>query len=634
MRVLDENGELLTGYFNFTLSDPEYIFTDSPLLEEGQVYTIEFTFYQPDPNVPIQRIIRYDSNDPYKDGSSSLGDEIDLTFEVKFQDGSINSPATALAVVDGAVGIGTNTPSSMLDIDGDVEISGSRLHVNSSGNVGIGTNTPSSKLDIDGDVEISGSRLHVNSSGYVGIGTNTPSSKLDIDGDIEISGSRLHVNSSGYVGIGLNNPTDLLDINGTTRIRSLPYNATLNNVVVTDDNGKLHARSVSSMNLWSQNGNNIYRNSGNVGIGTSAPGDRLSVVGNIGASGNITTGGNITAQGDMVVNGYDIWNVSNIHYHEFPSTAYFSLGYDSNNGGGVAVLPHATNWGSLGISGEYWDDGYISEIYRDSECSLSDSRVKQNVKNVSGALEQVKKLRGVTYDINTDVHPFYKDAKRDELEFAKGQMGFIAQELKEVFPEMVVLNEETGFYMVRNYEQLFPVVVEAIKEQQQQIEDLEAQVAEKTDVEIELQALRDHNARQDALIAELLQAMQKKDAQMDAMMDRMDQFDRDLQHCCLAHSGGDQTGMPTGNDQPHLAQNVPNPYSQETIIKYYLPKSSKNARIRVTDMTGRLMLSYDLLETGYGEIKVEAFSLLARTYVYELIIDDQRIDTKKMVVQN
>ena len=42
----------------------------------------------------------------------------------------------------------------------------------------------------------------------------------------------------------------------------------------------------------------------------------------------------------------------------------------------------------------------------------------------------------------------------------------------EVIPEMVVLDENTGFYVIKNYEQMFPVIIEAMKEQQAQIEEL------------------------------------------------------------------------------------------------------------------------------------------------------------------
>ena len=89
----------------------------------------------------------------------------------------------------GKVGIGTTNPASELSVNGDIEISGSRLHVGSDGKVGIGTTDPASDLSVNGDIEVSGSRLHVGSDGKVGIGTTTPAAELHVEGDIIASGS-------------------------------------------------------------------------------------------------------------------------------------------------------------------------------------------------------------------------------------------------------------------------------------------------------------------------------------------------------------------------------------------------------------------------------------------------------------
>ena len=89
----------------------------------------------------------------------------------------------------GRVGIGTTDPASELSVNGDIEVSGSRLHVGSDGKVGIGTTAPASDLSVNGDIQISGSRLHVASDGKVGIGTATPAAELHVEGDIIASGS-------------------------------------------------------------------------------------------------------------------------------------------------------------------------------------------------------------------------------------------------------------------------------------------------------------------------------------------------------------------------------------------------------------------------------------------------------------
>ena len=56
----------------------------------------------------------------------------------------------------------------------------------------------------------------------------------------------------------------------------------------------------------------------------------------------------------------------------------------------------------------------------------------------------------------------------------KNKIGFIAQELELVFPELVETNKTTGYKAV-NYDGMIPVLVEGMKEQQAQIDELKQQ---------------------------------------------------------------------------------------------------------------------------------------------------------------
>ena len=64
----------------------------------------------------------------------------------------------------------------------------------------------------------------------------------------------------------------------------------------------------------------------------------------------------------------------------------------------------------------------------------------------------------------------WKDSNRNQ----NIQIGLLAQELEEVFPELVEKNEK-GIMSV-NYSGMIPILLDAIKEQQQQIDDLQKQV--------------------------------------------------------------------------------------------------------------------------------------------------------------
>jgi hypothetical protein len=87
--------------------------------------------------------------------------------------------------------------------------------------------------------------------------------------------------------------------------------------------------------------------------------------------------------------------------------------------------------------------------------------LKKNVQNITSALDTVKKLRGVRYNWREGIN---KDTTQIEI-------GFIAQELNEYIPEVVYGSEETS-YGVR-YKDVVTVTIEAIKEQEAKISELE-----------------------------------------------------------------------------------------------------------------------------------------------------------------
>ena len=89
----------------------------------------------------------------------------------------------------------------------------------------------------------------------------------------------------------------------------------------------------------------------------------------------------------------------------------------------------------------------------------SDRRLKTNIAPLTGALANVQKLRGVTYEFVPGKGP------------AGEQIGFIAQELEKIYPQLVLTDPKTGLKSV-NYVQTTPILVEAIKDLQQQVNDL------------------------------------------------------------------------------------------------------------------------------------------------------------------
>lgn len=97
----------------------------------------------------------------------------------------------------------------------------------------------------------------------------------------------------------------------------------------------------------------------------------------------------------------------------------------------------------------------------------SDVRWKKNVESLDRSLDKVLNLRGVHYDWKSEDFP--------NMEFPEGkQVGLIAQEVEQVAPEVVATGDD-GYKSV-DYARLVPLLIESIKEQQKQIQQLQSEV--------------------------------------------------------------------------------------------------------------------------------------------------------------
>jgi len=122
--------------------------------------------------------------------------------------------------------------------------------------------------------------------------------------------------------------------------------------------------------------------------------------------------------------------------------------------------------------------------------TCSDARFKSSVTALSSSIETVSRLKGVNFYWRADQFP--------ERHFTDDrQIGFIAQDVEKILPEAVHKGKD-GYYTI-DYGRFTPLLVEAIKEQQQTIDRLKARVQELESVQAQLteleQAVRDLQAR-------------------------------------------------------------------------------------------------------------------------------------------
>ena len=97
--------------------------------------------------------------------------------------------------------------------------------------------------------------------------------------------------------------------------------------------------------------------------------------------------------------------------------------------------------------------------------SSSDRRFKDNLVVIEGSLDKIGKINGYEFDWN------------DKQDIYKGHdVGVIAQEVEKIMPELV-RNNSNGYKAVK-YEKLVPLLIESIKDQQKQIDELKKKLEE------------------------------------------------------------------------------------------------------------------------------------------------------------
>jgi hypothetical protein len=80
-----------------------------------------------------------------------------------------------------------------------------------------------------------------------------------------------------------------------------------------------------------------------------------------------------------------------------------------------------------------------------------------------------------------------------------------------------------------------------------------------------------------------------------------------------------------------LQQNAPNPFSQSTTIRFTLPPSAKQGQLAIYDMNGGMVRSFTV-SGSQNQVTVDKGSLTSGNYMYSLIVDGKKVDTKTMVL--
>lgn len=387
----------------------------------------------------------------------------------------------------GAVGINTNTPASTLQVVGGIRaIQG--LPADNTSNVGYsfgddgdtGMFSPTTGGSNSGVIQwyTNGTpRIILDSTG-VGIGTTSPAASLDVSGSFSIAKANVLsttlLDTSGTIswdaslgqiatvtltntGRNFINPTNLKV--GIYTLIILQDSAGARTITTWGSSFKWIGNTNPSLNsapngrtifAFYSDGTNLYESSSTVsGVPVTSTTPSAGQI-LIATASNTYTPATVAGTTNRVTVTSGSGSMSITTPQDTHTSANFQIG---SLGVGTAAS---------GTTGEIRATNDITAFYS------SDKRLKTNIRNIDNPIQKIKQINGVTFDWTED----YINSRGGEDEYfvRKNDVGVIAQEIQAVLPEVV--GERTDGTLAVKYDRIVSLLIEAVKEQQKEIESL------------------------------------------------------------------------------------------------------------------------------------------------------------------
>jgi hypothetical protein len=282
---------------------------------------------------------------------------------------------------------------------------------------------------------------------------------------------------------------------------------------------------------------------------------------------------------------------------------------------GVNATVTASNQVRVGTNAITSIGGYVNWS------NISDGRVKKNIKSNVPGLAFINKLNPVTYNLDLEAADrilqvqTLKDKEGKAVQFSAEES--IARKAK----EQIIY---TGF-----------VAQDVEKAAKQTGYDFSGVDAAKNDKDLYGLRYSDFVVPLVKAVQELSEQNNEKDKQINDLTKEIagikEQLNLLLQQTKATSTSSD--GLKKYNDaSATLEQNIPNPFTNNTIIKYIIPLSAKNAAINVYNSNGQLLKTVNLIAKGSGQINLNASEFSAGTYYYNLVMDGLKSASNKMIL--
>jgi len=286
------------------------------------------------------------------------------------------------------------------------------------------------------------------------------------------------------------------------------------------------------------------------------------------------------------------------------------------NGGKIAIGPNdgGSNIGSSLGQIDFWypsvnGNSYIWNKVRFKSYALgSDSTLKTNITPLKNATALLKQIKTYSYYFKSD--SIY--LRGDSIDLRKREYGVLAQEIEAILPDLV---DTAKGSMCVNYNAFISILIKGFNEQQTVIENQQREITTLQNIVVsqELDLIK----------------LEKLESEFHELQDVVFK-------CCDNPKGMPmlmpQEEAPPAGETAILYQNAPNPFSSNTEISCYLPENATQGTIFIYNLQGVQLLDFSVTQTGMNTITVYGSELPAGMYLYSLVVDNEIIDTKRMIL--